>query len=161
MGIITSSNTYIIFISIASVIIFLHNFCQAAISVKISNLLICFSCFDLSCFVLKKDNFIKNLYIILSNWIAFFYNLVCFVSVHVFPMFASTCSSWFRILHRNHNICQPCHLAVGLGDYPSSGNDWCTQRVRHPLPEHLPLVPVLRRWVTVKFTSYVTCCYDI
>ena len=36
---------------------------QAAVAVKISNLLICFSSFDLSC---PKDIFIRNLYIVLS-----------------------------------------------------------------------------------------------
>ena len=39
---------------------------QAAISFKISNLLICFCSFDLSCPILGKDNFIENLYIVLS-----------------------------------------------------------------------------------------------
>ena len=36
------------------------NFCQAAISVKICNLLICFCSFDLSCPILEKDNFINK-----------------------------------------------------------------------------------------------------
>ena len=32
----------------------------------ISNFLICFCNFDLSCFIFEKDNFIENLYILLS-----------------------------------------------------------------------------------------------
>ena len=48
------------------VIIFLHHFSQVAISIKISNLIISFFGFDLSCPILKKDNFIENLYIVLS-----------------------------------------------------------------------------------------------
>ena len=40
------------------------HFCQAAVSVKISNLLICFCSFDLSCPILEKDNFIKFVYIV-------------------------------------------------------------------------------------------------
>ena len=43
----------------------LLHFCQVAISVKISNLLICFCSFDLSCPILEKDNFIENLDIVL------------------------------------------------------------------------------------------------
>ena len=39
-------------------------FCQADIS-KISNLIICFSSFYLSCSILEKDNFVENLYIVL------------------------------------------------------------------------------------------------
>ena len=38
-----------------------------AVSVKISNLLICFSNFDLSCPVLLKETFIENLYSVLSS----------------------------------------------------------------------------------------------
>ena len=43
-----------------------HYFSQAAISNKISNLLICFSSFDLSCPILEKYNFIENLDLVLS-----------------------------------------------------------------------------------------------
>ena len=39
---------------------------QGAIAIKISNLLICFCSFDLSCSILEKDNCIENLYIVLS-----------------------------------------------------------------------------------------------
>ena len=39
---------------------------QAAVSFKTSNLLICFGTFDFSCPILDKDNFIKQLYIVLS-----------------------------------------------------------------------------------------------
>ena len=41
-------------------------FSQAAVAVKISNLLICFCSFDLSCPILEKEIFIKHLYIVLS-----------------------------------------------------------------------------------------------
>ena len=37
---------------------------QAADSIKISNLLVCFCSFDLSCRILEKDNFIKNVLLI-------------------------------------------------------------------------------------------------
>ena len=49
-----------------SCLIFLHHFYQAAIPVKISNLLICFSSFDLSSPICEKVNCIKKLHIILS-----------------------------------------------------------------------------------------------
>ena len=42
------------------------HFYQVAIAVKISNLLICFCCFDLFCAIYEKDNCIENLYIVLS-----------------------------------------------------------------------------------------------
>ena len=41
-------------------------FSQAAISVNISNLLICVCSFDLSCPILEKENFIEIFYIVLS-----------------------------------------------------------------------------------------------
>ena len=41
-------------------------FCQAAVPIKISNLIISFCSFDLSSPIHKKDNFIANLYIVLS-----------------------------------------------------------------------------------------------
>ena len=41
-------------------------FYQAAVSVKISNLFICFCSFDFLCAILEKDSFIENLYIGLS-----------------------------------------------------------------------------------------------
>ena len=48
--------------------ILLRQFSQADISVKISNVLICFCSFYLSCPILEKGNFIKNLYcIVLLN----------------------------------------------------------------------------------------------
>ena len=46
----------------------------------ISNLLVCFCSFDLSCPILEKDIYITNVYIALScliKWRSFF-NLVCF-----------------------------------------------------------------------------------
>ena len=48
-------------------------FYQAAIAVKITNLLICFCSFDLSCYILEKYIFIKNvLYcLVLLNSILF------------------------------------------------------------------------------------------
>ena len=46
--------------------VILRYFSQAAVSVKISNLLSCFCSFDLSCSILEIDNFMKNLYIVLS-----------------------------------------------------------------------------------------------
>ena len=42
------------------------DFSQAAISVQINNLLICFCGFDLSCPILEKENVIENLYIVVS-----------------------------------------------------------------------------------------------
>ena len=39
---------------------------KVAVSIKLSNLLICFCSFDLSYPVLEKDDFIKNVYIVLS-----------------------------------------------------------------------------------------------
>ena len=38
------------------------DFCQAAVSIKINNLLICFYNFDLYCPILEKDNFIECLF---------------------------------------------------------------------------------------------------
>ena len=38
------------------------DFCKAAFSIKIGNLLICFCRFDLSCPILEKDNFIETSY---------------------------------------------------------------------------------------------------
>ena len=43
---------------------YVYLFYQASVVIKISNLLICF--FDLSCTILLKDNFIENVYIVLS-----------------------------------------------------------------------------------------------
>ena len=43
----------------------LYHFCQAAVAIKIINLLIC--CFDLSCLILEKDNFIENVCIVLCH----------------------------------------------------------------------------------------------
>ena len=40
--------------------------------------IICFCTFDLSCPILEKDNFIEHLYIVLSSYIAIFFNLVLF-----------------------------------------------------------------------------------
>ena len=36
------------------------------VAMNISNFLICFCSFDLSCPILEKDNFMKNMYIVLS-----------------------------------------------------------------------------------------------
>ena len=51
---------YLVSSSSYYVIIFLHHFCQPSVSIKISNLLICFCSFDLSCPILEKDNYINN-----------------------------------------------------------------------------------------------------
>ena len=48
---------------------FNKNLSQAAISVKISNLVICFCSFGLSCPILENDNIIENLYIVSSCFI--------------------------------------------------------------------------------------------
>ena len=45
---------------------FLCHLSQASVTVKINNLLICFCSFDLFCPILEKDNFIENVYIVLS-----------------------------------------------------------------------------------------------
>ena len=55
----------------------IKNKIQAAVAIKISNLIICFCSFDLSCPILEKENFIKTLYIVSLNSVLFF-NLVCF-----------------------------------------------------------------------------------
>ena len=57
--------------------------CQAAASVKISNLLICFCSFDLACPILEKDNFIENVYIVMSCLIKWHSFLTLFVSTHI------------------------------------------------------------------------------
>ena len=44
----------------------MYNFSQAACSVKMTDLFICFCSFNLSCPILEKDNVIGNLYIVLS-----------------------------------------------------------------------------------------------
>ena len=44
-------------------------FCQAAVAIKISNFFFCFSNFGLCCPILEKENFILNLYIVLSTHI--------------------------------------------------------------------------------------------
>ena len=46
------------------IITFLTHFCQAAGSIKIRNLLICFCILDFSCLILEKDNFIENLFLV-------------------------------------------------------------------------------------------------
>ena len=50
------------------IILFLCDFCQAAVSVKISNFFVCFCSFDLSCPILEKDNFIKFFYCIVMYY---------------------------------------------------------------------------------------------
>ena len=40
---------------------------QSAVSFNFSNLLICFCSFQFFCPIFEKDNFINNLYVILSN----------------------------------------------------------------------------------------------
>ena len=55
---------------------FKTNFSQAAVSIKMSNVLICFCSFDLSCPIVKKVNFMKNLILyclVLLKLIAFFF----------------------------------------------------------------------------------------
>ena len=49
--------------------IFLRCFCQAAVSIKISNLLIFFCNFDFSCPILEIDSFIENVHIVFSCFI--------------------------------------------------------------------------------------------
>ena len=56
-------------------------FSQAAVSIKISNLLICFCSFDQSCPMLEKDNFIDNLCIVLCCLIKYRSFLTLFVSI--------------------------------------------------------------------------------
>ena len=66
----------ILHMSFYYVIINLRNFCQAAVSIKISNLLICYFCsFDLSCPIFETDNFIENLDIVLFCLIKSFLTL--------------------------------------------------------------------------------------
>ena len=45
---------------------YVYLFYLAVVAIKISNLVICFRSFELSCAILQKDNFIENMYIILS-----------------------------------------------------------------------------------------------
>ena len=52
--------------SIYLYLILILDVCQAAISIKTSNLLICFCNIDFSSPILEKDNFIENVYIVLS-----------------------------------------------------------------------------------------------
>ena len=42
---------------------------EAAVSVEISNLLICFCSIDLSCPIFEKDNIVEHLYIVLFCFI--------------------------------------------------------------------------------------------
>ena len=64
------------------VIILLRNFSYAAVSIKISNIHISFSSFDMSCLILEKDNnFIENLYIVLSCLVKYCSFLTLFVSI--------------------------------------------------------------------------------
>ena len=44
----------------------IRNFYQAAVAIKINNLLICFCIFDLSSPIPEKDSFIENVHIVLS-----------------------------------------------------------------------------------------------
>ena len=63
--------------------ILLRHFNQAAVSIKTSNLLICFCSFELSWTVLEKDNSIDNLYIVLYCVIkerVFFFSFFFFFS---------------------------------------------------------------------------------
>ena len=51
---------------------------QATVSVKIRNFLICYCNFDLSGHILEKENVIENLNVVLSYYVEFFSNLICF-----------------------------------------------------------------------------------
>ena len=59
-----------------------HQFSEIAISNKISNLLICFYNFDLSCPILEKYTFIENLYTVLSRVIKWCSFLTLIVSIY-------------------------------------------------------------------------------
>ena len=56
----------IVFLANIMVLNNFYHFYQAVIAIKISNLLICFCSFDLSCAILEKESFIKKMYIVLS-----------------------------------------------------------------------------------------------
>ena len=66
--------------------IFFYNFYQAVVAIKINNLLICL--YSLSCPILEKDIFIKNVYIVLSC-------LICFIQTNkaAFYLFVLNSSS--------------------------------------------------------------------
>ena len=64
------------------IMIFLKTFFyQAAVAIKISNLLICFCSFDLSGSILEKDILIEKLYIVLSCIFKWRSLLTLFVSI--------------------------------------------------------------------------------
>ena len=80
--------------SFSYVIIFLRHFSQTTISVKISNFLICVYRFELPCPIHEKDNFIENVYIVLSCLIkiVFIFNLVCFEPLSYFRRHYDICN---------------------------------------------------------------------
>ena len=57
---------FFLFFYIAYVVFLRHLNFQSSNRFKISNFIICFCSFDLSCSILEKDTFIENLYIVLS-----------------------------------------------------------------------------------------------
>ena len=61
------------------------HFYQAAVTVKMGDLLVCFCGFDLSCPILKKRYIYRKFVycIVLSHWVAFFLNLVCFNVIQI------------------------------------------------------------------------------
>ena len=75
-----------------------YYFYQAAIAVKISNLLICFCSFDLSCPILEKYFFIENFDIILSCLVKWRSFLTLFVSREIFSIFISQIVCVFEII---------------------------------------------------------------
>ena len=84
---------FIIYIAYIIFLCHFYHFYEAAIAVKISNLLICFCSFDLSCPILEKYSFIENVYIVLSCPIkehSFFFNLVCFDDCFTFQTINKT-----------------------------------------------------------------------
>ena len=62
------------------IIIFLYHFYQAAVAIKICNLLICFCSFDLSCPTLEKDSYIEK---VLSCLVALFFKSCLFQSTNI------------------------------------------------------------------------------
>ena len=75
----SSFSSFLFFIFYFFIFLF---FSQAAVSVKISNLFICFCGFYLSCPILEKDNFIENTNIVLSCLIKLLSFLTLFVLIY-------------------------------------------------------------------------------
>ena len=60
----TAANTSAILFLLVILYALSNSFCEVAVSIKMSNLLIRFCNFYFSCSKLEKDNFIENLYIV-------------------------------------------------------------------------------------------------